>query len=265
MEFAIVLVFLTLPLSSLGARPPDERDLERIWKRYLEKEAGRRPAMRFPFETCFRSAAREYKLPLSLLLAVTRGESDFNPRAKSDRNCYGLMQIQWPGTAGHLGIKRLADLYNPCINIRAGARYLRELLDRYQGNLHLALAAYNYGPSRIPVNAGPNSIPEGARWYSGYILHHLGYVMGRTTTAPTRLKPGQRPFYKGEGKLEIIVFNRPYRARGFMVYVRSRAPSLRLDWFRTGLGRFHVVMLYGDIKELEMGRKVLQNLRLSVR
>lgn len=91
----------------------------------------------------FLVAALEYGLPESLLLAVARGESDCEARARSRANAHGVMQILWPDTAKHLGINRLSDLYEPCTNIDAGARYLKELLARYDGNVHLALAAYN--------------------------------------------------------------------------------------------------------------------------
>ena len=72
------------------------------------------------------------------------------------------MQILWPATAQELGIKRKSDLFNPCTNIRAGARYLKYLMDRYKGDYHLALAAYNYGPHRIKQGAAPFEIPKGA-------------------------------------------------------------------------------------------------------
>ena len=157
------------------------QDLEALWKHYLETDAGKIPTTQFPYEGCFKSAAQKHDLPLSLLLAVARGESNFNPNAKSDRNCHGLMQIQWPVTAKYLGIYRLSALYDPCTNINAGARYLKELLDRYDNNLHLALAAYNYGPNRIDKSPVSSQIPAGAKWYSGYIFRHLVYVLGDGT------------------------------------------------------------------------------------
>ena len=98
------------------------------------------------------------------------------------------MQILWPDTARHLGIYRLSQLYDPCTNIDAGARYLKELLGNYDDNLHLALAAYNYGPSRIAKDGF--NIPSGAEWYSGYIYRHLNYVLGdgsKQNTVPDTL------------------------------------------------------------------------------
>lgn len=72
------------------------------------------------------------------------------------------MQIQWPQTARHLGVYRSVELLNPCLNIALGATYLRELLDRFDQDETRALAAYNYGPTRIGTS---RAIPAGARRY----------------------------------------------------------------------------------------------------
>ena len=158
-----------------------ENDYDSAWQAYTNSGTGIEPVYRFPHATCFGAAAVEYELPETLLLAVARGESDFEATARSRANAHGVMQILWPDTAKHLGIHRLSQLYDPCTNIDAGARYLKELLELYDGNLHLALAAYNYGPRRIPSDGRP--IPSGANWYSGYIYRHLQYVLGEGTPA----------------------------------------------------------------------------------
>ena len=238
-------------------------NIETLWHQYHKNDAANLPAISYPYDHCFRSAAQKYDLPLSLLLAVARGESNFNPLAKSDRNCHGLMQIQWPGTAKHLGVYRLNALYEPCTNIRAGARYLRELLDRYNNNLHLALAAYNYGPGRIKKRADGGNIPRGAKWYSGYIYHHLKYIMQGPPAVGTKTsgKPGR---YSRTKRLALVTFNQPYRANAYFQHLQKRAPSLNLDWYRIGLGRYQVVMLYSDDKALESGRNKLKNLGVYV-
>ncbi len=260
----ICIVFLGYgqqPVS--GAVKDTVPNIEALWHQYLRKDAAKLPAIKYPYEHCFRSAAQKYDLPLSLLLAVARGESNFNPRAKSDRNCHGLMQIQWPGTAKHLGIYRLEALYEPCTNIRAGARYLRELLDRYNENPHLALAAYNYGPGRIKNQAGAGHIPRGAKWYSGYIYHHLEYIM-KGATAVGSDASGKPERYNRQKRLALITFNQPYRANAYLRHLQKRAPSLNLDWYRIGLGRYQVVMLYSDNQTLETGRKKLRTLGVIV-
>jgi len=266
------LTKLTICLLLLGYGQPvfssvksNEPDVEALWGRFLSDDARKSPVVRYPFERCFKSASEKYSLPLSLLLAVSRGESNFNPRAKSDRNCHGLMQILWPQTARHLGIYKLEALYDPCTNILAGARYLREMLDRYDGNLHLTLAAYNYGPNRIRKNSDSGSIPQGAQWYSGYIYHHLKHILRGATTSTVASGSGGRLRYNPKQHLEIITFTKPYRAAGFYQYLKERAPGLNLDWYRMGLGRYQVVMLYADERTLENGIRKLKNLGIRVK
>jgi soluble lytic murein transglycosylase-like protein len=249
-------------LSSVKSNEPD---VAALWDRYLSDDARKSPVIRYPFERCFKLASAKYSLPLSLLLAVSRGESNFNPRAKSDRNCHGLMQIRWPQTAKHLGIYRLDALYDPCTNILAGARYLREMLDHYDGNLHLTLAAYNYGPGRIRKNSTAGSIPQGAKWYSNYIYHHLKHIMRGATTSAAVVGSGGRRRYNPKQRIEIITFTKPYRAAGFYQYLKKRAPGLNIDWYRMGLGRYQVVMLYADERTLENGKKKLRKLGLSLK
>jgi hypothetical protein len=215
-------------------------DAQQAWKNYLLKDTGVAPAYRFPHASCFKAATAAYGLPETLLLAVARGESDFETTARSRANAHGVMQIQWPGTAKHLGIYRLSDLYDPCTNIDAGARYLRELLARFNGNLHLALAAYNYGPSRIPENG--HDIPSGANWYSAYIFRHMNYVLGDRSNR----RPSGDHLYSELGRTSLVSFGEPYRAAAFVSGLEQRAPSLNLDWFRKGVGKFVVVLLYED-------------------
>lgn len=258
----MALIAHSLPVSS--AVKEVIPNIEALWQQYDRRDADRLPAVHYPYGHCFRSAARKYDLPLSLLLAVARGESNFDPRAQSNRNCHGIMQIQWPGTAKHLGIFRLNALYEPCNNIRAGAKYLRELLNRYDGNLHLALAAYNYGPGRIKKEGGASRIPRGAKWYSGYIYHHLKHILRETGATGTN--GSQAPeVYAPKKRLALITFNQPFRANAYYQHLQKMDPSLDLDWYRVGMGRFQVVMLYADGSSLEKGRKKLKKLGVVVK
>jgi len=230
-----------------------EPDLDAAWRDYTATKAHVEPAYRFPFANCFDAAALQHGLPETLLLAVARGESDFEATARSRANAHGVMQILWPGTARHLGIHRLSELYDPCTNIDAGARYLKELLARYDGNLHLALAAYNYGPRRIPVDGG--AIPSGANWYSGYILRHLHYVLGDGKA----VKPVGDALYSELGQSTLVTFGEPYRAEAFVERLEQQAPDLNLDLFRRGTGEFEVVMTYADRQEFDASARLLRN------
>jgi hypothetical protein len=255
---SIALLFCGLlqspPVHSLPHTDRSDAELKAVWLDFMQTQRTATPSIEFPYQHCFESAADTHDLPVTLLLAVARGESDFNARARSSANAYGLMQILWPTTARHLGLQSLSQLYEPCVNVDAGTRYLKELLSRYQGDLHLALAAYNYGPGRIRLDA--ESVPDGARWYSAYIHRHLSYVLSRSQPAQSDSIASD---YRDEGKLELIVFSRPYRAEAFIASMQRRAPKVRLDWFRADENEFRVVMLHADDNELQSGRSALRN------
>lgn len=251
----LVLLTVALVAGPAASKPvPAQGHLDpaKAWRRFLQEDAGREPALKFPYEHCFRRSASAHDLPLALLLAVARGESDFDPNARSRANAHGLMQILWPTTAHHLGLSRISDLYVPCKNVDAGTRYLKELLGRYQGDLHLALAAYNYGPARI--RPGAQHIPKGAKWYSTYIYGHLNYVLGGSRAAKDRKGQGS---YGDVGKLEIVVFEQPYRARAFVQAVQTAAPGVRLDWFRAGIAKYRVLLIYSGESDLKRSKRLL--------
>lgn len=103
-----------------------------------------------PFGDLIRAAAERHGVEEALIHSVIAAESNFNPRAVSAKKARGLMQLM-PATAARFAV---TDVFDPAQNIDAGTRYLKELLERYEFNLTLALAAYNAGPERVTQYRG---------------------------------------------------------------------------------------------------------------
>ena len=97
------------------------------------------------YDDLITKASKRHGVSFPLLKAIIRAESDFNPKAVSKKGAMGLMQIM-PQNFKLLGLK---DPFNPSQNINAGARYFRQLYDRFNGKLALSLAAYNAGPTAV--------------------------------------------------------------------------------------------------------------------
>lgn len=98
----------------------------------------------------FQQASDTYGVPVNLLKAIAKQESDFDPNATSRCGAQGIMQLM-PKTAASLGV---TDAYDPEQNIMGGAKYIRQMLDRYDGDVTLALAAYNAGSGNVKKYGG---------------------------------------------------------------------------------------------------------------
>jgi soluble lytic murein transglycosylase-like protein len=101
--------------------------------------------IREQFEPLVQEYAKQQGVRADLVRAVIQVESGFNPRARSPKGAMGLMQLM-PATARELGVR---NAYDPEENVRGGTEYLRQLLDKYEGNEELALAAYNAGSGAV--------------------------------------------------------------------------------------------------------------------
>jgi len=160
-----------------------------------------------PYRAAVAAASRLSRVPADWILAVMRQESLFEPDALSPADARGLMQLQ-PATAAliarhsHLRTPSAAALFEPRVVLRLGAVYLRELLDRYDGQLDLSLAAYNAGPAAVtrwlpdrPMAADVwienIPYPETRRYVRDIVEHIVAFAWTRGVPPPrlSRLLP----------------------------------------------------------------------------
>lgn len=111
-------------------------------------------------------AAQKYRIDPDLIRSVIKTESNFDSQATSPKGAMGLMQLM-PQTARDLGIK---NAYDPEENVMGGTKYLKTLLDRYDGNVDLALAAYNWGMGNLEKN--PHRLPRETSNYIARVNSH---------------------------------------------------------------------------------------------
>jgi soluble lytic murein transglycosylase-like protein len=128
------------------------------------------------YDHWIRGASKKYALDPALVKAVIHAESRFDPLAVSPKGAKGLMQID-PLTVTELGI---TDPFNPKYNIYGGVRYLREMLDAFKGDKHLAIAAYNAGPNQVlrhkgvpPFKVTKKYLFKVLRYQTYYKLNHF--------------------------------------------------------------------------------------------
>ncbi len=127
----------------------------------------RRPTLGTAWSAEIEAASSRHGVPAALIAAVIKAESNFDANALSSAGAVGLMQLM-PATAEHLGV---ADPTDPRQNIDGGARYLRQMLDRYDGDVSRALQAYNAGPGAVDRYDGDVPFAETRR----YVPRVLGF------------------------------------------------------------------------------------------
>jgi soluble lytic murein transglycosylase-like protein len=121
-------------------------------------------AVREDLHSVIKRAAEENGVDAALIESVIQTESAFNPNSTSPKGAMGLMQLM-PETARELSV---TNPYDPEENIRAGTRYLKKLLNRYEGNVRLALTAYNWGIGNLEKK--PEQLPAETRQYVEKVL-----------------------------------------------------------------------------------------------
>ena len=131
------------------------------------------------YDSLIVEAAHLYSLDQELIRAVIQAESSFDPSVVSPVGAQGLMQLM-PALSASMGI---TDPFDPRQNIMGGARYLRELLDRHRGNVKLALASYNAGPTAVAKYKAIPPFPETQR-YVKKITGLLAEAKAETTDLP---------------------------------------------------------------------------------
>lgn len=113
-------------------------------------DEGSKPLFKSKYNALIDEAARKFDVDASLVSAVIKAESDYNPRVVSHKGARGLMQLM-PATATRFGV---VDSFDPVANVYAGTRYLRWLLEKFDRNADLAVAAYNAGEGTVAKYRG---------------------------------------------------------------------------------------------------------------
>jgi len=146
-------------------------------------------------DAIFTEAANTYGVDKQLLLAMAKQESDFDPNATSYSGAMGIMQLM-PSTAEELGV---SDAYDPYQNIMGGAKYISQLLEKYNGDVSLALAAYNAGSGNV---AKYNGVPPSAQ---NYVDKVLAYYNDSTLSAPSATYTVETSDQKEAEKLSALM------------------------------------------------------------
>lgn len=155
----------------------------------------------------FERAGEKYNVPVDLLKSVAKAESGFNTMAESKAGAQGIMQLM-PATAKSLGVK---NSFDPEQNIMGGAKYLSQMLDRFDGNVELSLAAYNAGPGNVLKYEGIPPFKE----TQNYINKVMGYC-GQQISRPL----GADSFKRDYANLGIVNSN-AYNAGGLNLDINS--------------------------------------------
>ncbi len=172
-------------------------------------------------EDIFAEAAQTYGVSVELLKAMAKQESNFNPNAVSKAGAIGVMQLM-PATAAGLGV---TNAYDPYQNVMGGAKYIRQMLDKYNGNVSLALAAYNAGSNNVDKYGG---IPPFAETQD-YVAKITGYLQqgvtvpdnSATYTAQSAVNGDRSVTYQDLNQLAGDILTEIFSYDDYMKYLSS--------------------------------------------
>jgi hypothetical protein len=156
------------------AGKPDKKD---TFSRVLDSAMSSSKSV--DLDQIFAAAAKKYNLPVDLLKAVARAESNFNPQAQSRAGAQGIMQLM-PATAKSLGV---TDPFDPEQSIMGGAKYLSQMLGKFSGNTQLALAAYNAGPGNVLKYGGIPPFKETQKYVKKVMAYSAENLTAGTVSA----------------------------------------------------------------------------------
>ncbi|MGD9159387.1 MAG: lytic transglycosylase domain-containing protein [Desulfobacteraceae bacterium] len=176
----IVLSFITFPKERINAvnvpllkdsRPYKAHIISKLRKKYNSRlYISRRERI---YNNIINEAAEKYGVEAELIKAIIMAESSYNHRAISKRGAVGLMQLM-PATADALGVE---DIFDPAHNVNGGTKYIKMLLEKFNNNLELALAAYNAGSKKVrkyngipPFRATKIYVKKVYEYYRSYLL-----------------------------------------------------------------------------------------------
>ena len=176
--FLSIFFFVTpLRAENSGSPPQDEQISEEVvLDIQISAVLGKRSK---PYHPIILKAANRYEVDPALIKAIIMAESGYDPQAVSSQGATGLMQLM-PKTAEALGVE---DAFNPEHNVNAGVRYLKQLLDEFNDDIKLALAAYNAGSSAVRRHQGIPPIKATQYYVKRVFAYYLYYknAAGRKT------------------------------------------------------------------------------------
>lgn len=172
-------------------------------------------------EEIYAEASQTYGVSTELLKAMTKQESNFNPNATSRSGAQGLMQLM-PATAAGLGV---TNAYDPYQNIMGGAKYIRQMLDKYNGDVSLALAAYNAGSNNVDKYGGIPPFAETQNYVAKitqYLQEGVAIPNGDTVYAAQSTVNGDRDVtYQDLNQLAGEILTEIFSYDDYMKYLTS--------------------------------------------